>query len=67
MLEQNLNFEIKAGKKRLAYFDNVATKVGGLLGEKGRELGERIDEVTKDITVKQDVLSYDDDKSELNI
>lgn len=62
MLEQNLNFEIKAGKKRLAYFDNVATKLGGLFGEGGRELGKKIDNMTENVTVEQDVLSYNNDK-----
>lgn len=62
MLEQNLNFEIKAGKKRLAYFDNVATKVGELFGVKGRELGEKIDGMTEEITLEQDVLRYSTDK-----
>lgn len=58
MLEQKLNFEIKAGKNRLAHFENVATKVGGLFGEKGRELGKRIDKMTENVTVEQDILSY---------
>ncbi|WP_269801162.1 hypothetical protein [Colwellia sp. 75C3] len=40
MLEQKLNFEIKAGKQRLACFENVAAKIGGLFGEEGRGLGK---------------------------
>lgn len=62
MLEQKLNFEIKAGKKRLAYFENITTKIGGLFGEEGREIGEKIDEMTENITVEQDILSYSNRK-----
>lgn len=62
MLEQKLNFEIKAGKQRLASFENVAAKVGGLFGEEGRELGKRIDKMTENVTVEQDILSYNNEK-----
>ncbi len=30
----------------------------GLFGEKGREIGEKIDEMTENITIEQNILSY---------
>ncbi len=57
MFKQNLNFEIKAGKESLGFTEDIATKVGSVFGEKGCEIGRKIDEKTKKITIEQDVLS----------
>lgn len=58
MLKSTLNYEIKAGKQRLSVIENVATKIGGLFGERGRELGRAIDDMTKDVIIEEDILSY---------
>ena len=60
MFKQDLNFEIKAGKKSLGVTEDVATKIGSIFGEKGREIGRKIDEKTKGITIEHDVLSTED-------
>lgn len=42
----NLNAEYKGIKVK-----NVATKVGSVFGSRGREIGEKIDKVTENITI----------------
>ncbi len=57
MFEQNLNFEIKADNVSLGVTEDIATKIGSIFGEKGREIGQEIDEKTKGITLNLEVLS----------
>ncbi len=60
MFVQDLNFEIKAGNVSLVVTEDIATKIGSIFGEKGREIGREIDEKTKGITIEHDVLSTED-------
>lgn len=45
--KQNLNVEYKSIKVK-----DVATKVGSLFGPKGNEVGKKIDDATRRITIK---------------
>lgn len=45
--KQNFNVEYKN-----VIVNDVATKVGSLFGNKGKEVGQKIDSITKNITIK---------------
>ena len=62
MFERNLNFKIKASKQSLIFIEDIATKTGSLFGENARGIGKKIDEMTKDITIEQDILSYNHER-----
>ncbi|MGB7605888.1 MAG: hypothetical protein WBL93_10480 [Lutisporaceae bacterium] len=47
--EMGTNINVEIGPFRI---EDVATKIGTLFGEKGREVGEKIDSWTKDVTIK---------------
>ena len=47
LIRNSLNIEI--GDKRI---DDVAEKVGAILGEEYRQVGKFIDKLTKDVTIK---------------
>ncbi|MCG3584663.1 hypothetical protein L9Z42_14665 [Clostridioides difficile] len=55
--KKNFNVEFPRGIK----VRNVATKIGALFGEEGAEIGRVIDEATKNVTIKFESESDDED------
>lgn len=58
MLQNSFNYRVKVNQHTCVLIEDVATKIGSLFGEKGRDFGRKIDKMTKDITIEQDLLSY---------
>lgn len=54
--KKNLNVEFPGGIK----VKDIATKVGSIFGEEAEEIGRKIDEATKNVTIKFEK-TYDDE------